>query len=140
MELEFSLRANPVVTRDGKRHDVLMDVKFQAKGSEVAGAELEQKRQDAARNWLIAQGTKHGFELIQEESLMTDEPFYQLDINGYQQNVLKGPNHEKPVLYSTVDFSGVLRITDIALFREALKKGFGKSKAFGCGLLLLKKR
>lgn len=33
--LDFQLRANPVITRDGKRSDVMMDAKYHAKASGV---------------------------------------------------------------------------------------------------------
>ncbi|MDH5718652.1 MAG: type I-E CRISPR-associated protein Cas6/Cse3/CasE [Spirochaetia bacterium] len=38
-----------------------------------------------------------------------------------------------------VDFSGILRVTDPDKFRFTLTNGIGRAKAFGCGLLLLKR-
>ncbi len=38
----------------------------------------------------------------------------------------------------TVNFDGVLSVSDPNLMRELMKKGIGPAKAFGCGLLLIK--
>jgi len=47
----------------------------------------------------------------------------------------------KPATFptSTVDFQGILTVTDPELFRKALYEGLGKSKAFGCGLMLVRR-
>ncbi len=36
-------------------------------------------------------------------------------------------------------FVGKLQITDLSGFEQALFKGIGRSKAFGCGLLMIKR-
>jgi len=40
--------------------------------------------------------------------------------------------------YSTVDYKGILNVTDVAKFKETLEIGVGRAKALGCGLLLIK--
>ncbi|MBD1581975.1 type I-E CRISPR-associated protein Cas6/Cse3/CasE [Pseudoalteromonas sp. S16_S37] len=58
------------------------------------------------------------------------------DIYAYQQHqVAKGKNQ---IRFSTVDITGQLEVTDPEKFTEALFNGIGRSKAFGCGLLLIK--
>jgi CRISPR system Cascade subunit CasE len=39
----------------------------------------------------------------------------------------------------TVRYDGLLRITDPDAFRETLIRGIGPAKAFGCGLMLVKR-
>jgi CRISPR system Cascade subunit CasE len=39
------------------------------------------------------------------------------------------------VTLDTATFEGVLRVTDVARFREVLLDGLGRGKAYGCGLL-----
>ncbi|MBL7000104.1 MAG: type I-E CRISPR-associated protein Cas6/Cse3/CasE [Gammaproteobacteria bacterium] len=46
-------------------------------------------------------------------------------------------NHN--VGFSAVDFTGVLTVTDVDLFKVALFNGIGRSKAFGCGMLLIRR-
>ncbi|WP_225391738.1 type I-E CRISPR-associated protein Cas6/Cse3/CasE, partial [Escherichia coli] len=39
---------------------------------------------------------------------------------------------------SSVDYTGMLTVTDPGLFLQRLSQGYGKSRAFGCGLMLIK--
>lgn len=41
--------------------------------------------------------------------------------------------------FSSVDFTGELQITDAEKFRHTLFNGLGRAKAFGCGLLMVKR-
>jgi CRISPR system Cascade subunit CasE len=43
------------------------------------------------------------------------------------------------IRFSAVDFSGELLVTDPKLFQQALFDGLGHAKAFGCGLLLVRR-
>ena len=40
-------------------------------------------------------------------------------------------------LHSTVDYQGVLTVTDPIRFHEAFTRGIGSAKAFGFGLLVI---
>ena len=59
-----------------------------------------------------------------------------LIVEGYEQH--RGKRGE--LRFSTVDFSGSLRVVDPAVLRTALFSGVGHAKAhnkaFGCGFLL----
>ena len=61
-----------------------------------------------------------------------------LNVEGYEQH--RGKRGE--LRFSTVDFSGSLRVVDPAVLRTALFSGVGHAKAhakaFGCGLLLIR--
>ena len=74
--------------------------------------------------WLGARAQKLGFTL-DDESLFID---------GYERH--RGKSDE--LRFSTVDFSGRLRVTDPAALKRTLVEGVGHGKAFGCGLLLLR--
>lgn len=41
--------------------------------------------------------------------------------------------------YSSLDLTGKISVTDIDLFQKLLKDGIGKSKAFGCGLMMIQR-
>ena len=41
--------------------------------------------------------------------------------------------------FSTVDFSGELQVTDVQKFEQALFQGIGRAKAFGYGLLVIRR-
>jgi len=38
-----------------------------------------------------------------------------------------------------MDFAGVLKVEDSGLFAESLITGIGPAKAFGCGLMLIRR-
>lgn len=138
--LRFDLRANPVVTphaHDGKRsrHDVVMQEKkrlLRERGlarwqdwqddDKPALYEIVRKTCGA---WLRSRASRLGFQ-VDEESLAVD---------GYQRHSEK----DGRLRFSTVDFSGELTVINPTAFAVALRDGLGHSKAFGCGLLLVRR-
>ena len=134
----FQLRANPVVTisSDGKsaRHDVVMQRKkilLAERGltrwQEWRGHDkpaLYELVSDCCGQWLLARGPRSGFEIATESLL----------VESYAQHSEKRGR----LRFSTVDFSGELRVTDPEAFSATLCAGIGHAKAFGCGLLLVR--
>jgi len=149
-QLDFQLRANPVVCRIKKRSDVLMNAKFQAKAQGIASEKWWGLQVDAAQAWLEKQGVQHGFRLV---APAMDDFAVWADPDGtdelaspgvsvltYQQHRFQRRQGESPIAYSSVDYAGSLVITDSARFTEALFNGIGKSKSLGCGMLMVKRR
>ncbi|MBK4715934.1 MULTISPECIES: type I-E CRISPR-associated protein Cas6/Cse3/CasE [Tenebrionibacter/Tenebrionicola group] len=134
MQLDFQLRANPVITRAKKRSDVLMDAKFQAKKQGLDATAIQALQQQAATDWLIRQGERHGFKPI-----LPDDMALWSGVRAYEQHRFVRRPGEKPVLFSSVDYVGRLTVTDPVAFSLALSGGIGKSKALGCGLMLIKR-
>lgn len=136
--LAFDLRANAVVSRPtdgkGRRHDVVMDQKRRlmqerslAKWSDWDRDErppLYQLVHAAGRQWLAQRAQACGFEL--DGSL--------LRADAYQQHRIKDK-----VRFTSIDFSGELVVTDPSRLKTALLGGIGHAKAFGCGLLLVRR-
>ena len=151
--LSFQLCANPVITKkdaDGKsrRHDVVMQAKKQllaehglsqkAKWKDWKGEsdkpllyELVQKHCAA---WLDGVAKRNGFEIARTDK---DEPQRKLRVDAYEQS--KASKRDHLIQFSAVDFSGELLVTDPELFQQALFNGLGHAKAFGCGLLLVRR-
>jgi len=133
--LAFTLIANPVVARkrEGNRHsakhDVWMDAKKQAKEKGLAEGELIEFCENSVKEWLIRQGSRSGFEICKKEIL----------IDGYLQNCFYKGKGIRPIRFSSIHFEGVLTVTDPDVFVAMLGKGLGKSKAFGCGLMLIRR-
>lgn len=154
--LAFRLRASPVVRRgervDGKknkrvhRHDVVMDATRRlAEGGGVP--DLTTLARDAGLDWLEAQGQRSGFrvvnapvERIGEDGLIEAEPTRNaaVRVEGYRQHriVRRGAT---AIRFSTLEFEGLLEVSDPARFLEKVAAGFGPQKAFGCGLMLLRR-
>jgi len=132
--LSFMLRANPVVTsgKSGKRHDVVMHEKRQIGyksmplNNRPSHQELVEK---SGRKWLVACAERHGFSVDAGR----------LVIDGYRLYSAGKAATKTPIRFGTVDFQGVLQVVEPGLFKKALETGIGKSKAFGCGLMLVRR-
>ncbi len=132
--LSFSLRANPTHTRKTdsenskkrKRDDVVMHLKHLYKKSNPGDMPSEAELvQEAGEQWIIRQGARHGFEVLTVRA------------DNYRQPRLGGKG--KDIHFSTLDFTGLLRISEPEAFAQALYQGIGPAKAFGCGLLLVRR-
>jgi CRISPR system Cascade subunit CasE len=188
-QLGFDCRVNPVIARQGKKHDVVMDAQLQflqalVKSSQLqsslsgkpdkgaykklllteGGKSLNDRLTEALANdrryaerlqqistlaeklewaikahidtmledWLKRQGEQHGFAL-----LIDDAGLCKLQNSAYAWHGLNSKG--KKAGFSSVDFTGQLQITDVEKFEQALFRGIGRSKAFGCGLLIIRK-
>ena len=134
----FELRANPVVTirnAAGKaaRHDVVMQEKARLlKGKQLTRwADWQTPDRPALPNLVQRTCSQWLQARCQQLGIALDEPT--LRVEGYAQH--RGKNDA--LRFSTIDFSGSLRVVDAAALRQALIAGVGHAKAFGCGLLLI---
>lgn len=120
----FKLRANPTVTREGRRHDVVMDRK-RALGAKRP-TNIAEIWEEAGRDWLCARAARLGFTVLG------------LKADAYRVHRIPRPGAAAPVSFASLDLSGRLRVEDPAKLRAALVSGVGHGKAWGCGLLLVK--
>jgi len=147
--LSFSLRANPVAqikqdrseqeqlqhaeqrkvrglpektTKKRVHHDVVMHLKksLPEEINDYSQGELEQI---AGEKWLSQKAEKHGFRVLS------------VFAQGYQQHHFK----KRQISLATLDFEGVLQVTDPDKFRQTLFNGLGRAKAFGCGLMMVRR-
>lgn len=134
--LSFTLRANPVrKKRDEQkkqhRHDVVMEVKSRL---ESEGTPRHQRPgepeiiQNAGFVWLASRGDACGFHLTEHEVIC----------DGYMQNRFRKPKGNHDVRFSTIEFTGLLTVTNPAAFVSTLYSGIGPEKGFGCGLMIVK--
>lgn len=191
--LAFDCRVNPVVARQGKKHDVVMDAQLQFllsllkahgletllsakpdKGeykkllltnggdaldrdlTELLAADLRYAERlsqissltdklewaikagvdQSLEIWMKKQGERCGFALMTDDNGLT-----QLQNSAYTWHGLpqKATKKGEKAGFSSVDFTGELQITDPEKFRQTLFQGMGRSKAFGCGLLMVRR-
>jgi len=60
-------------------------------------------------------------------------------VDGYQQQSGRKKSSNKAIRHSTLDFTGTLSVVEPEKFIQALYKGIGPAKAFGCGLMLVRR-
>ncbi|WP_220681452.1 type I-E CRISPR-associated protein Cas6/Cse3/CasE [Methanofollis formosanus] len=134
--LGFSLRANPIRAKRNeegkqKRCDVVMDAKTVLKESGCSPDAMPSQPvlvQKEGFSWLASRGEAAGFAV--DEGMVRAE--------GYRQHRFKKPRGKNWISISTIDFTGVLTVTDPDRFEEALYGGIGPAKSFGCGLVLIR--
>ncbi|EKD50815.1 MAG: CRISPR-associated CSE3 family protein [uncultured bacterium] len=145
-QLEFALRANPIVSHkiDGKAHrdDVIMHEKKKLlterglqRWSDWPNSDPEKPLlydlvQSTCVHWLEKRAEGNGFKLVS-----THDGSKTIRVDGYTQHMAG----KKEISFTTVDFTGELVVTNPELFKKTLFNGMGKAKAFGCGLMLIKR-
>lgn len=133
-QLAFRLRANPTVARrvEGARHsprsDVLMAAKKLFPPGQRTSPECVQAMDQAARDWLHTRAEALGFRLPMDP-----------EVGAYRQHVLQKPGRRDAIQYSSVDYEGLLEVADLGRLIETLAHGVGRAKAFGCGLMLIRR-
>ena len=143
--LAFCLRANPVVASKvalapeqrairarGKKIDIVMralhavpETDWNAKTGRAF--QRDSIAAEVGVKWLAGQGVKAGFKLARVPV-----------VDGYNQFPIER-RKGRPAGFSVLNFSGELEIDDPAAFLERLPKGFGSAKAFGNGLMLIRR-
>lgn len=146
--LAFTLRANATVAksagrgRRGKPCDVVMDAIREVPAGARATARTEAVER-AGRAWLEAQGTRTGFALAESAEEPEDEDAtatgrrVALRVTGYR--TLRVDHAGPTARIGVLDFEGVLEVRNPVAFTSALAQGFGRAKAFGCGLMLVRR-
>jgi len=137
--VRFDLRVNPTITasKTGKRHDVLMHAKHQAKAEGLVPDEIAKRIESSGRQWLMERPM--GIRIIVDPDDLPDGLADSLIVSRYQQHRVSARKHEKQLMFSSVDYSGMAEVTDPNALRKTLLEGIGRSKAFGCGLLLVRR-
>lgn len=113
----FRLRANPCVTRNGKRLGLL--------------------RLEEQETWIERKGERHGFSLPQLASFdLSDSLQERVDVRISQEQMLRGNQHSgNAVRIFAVLYDGILTVTEPGNFRDTLQTGIGHGKVMGLGLL-----
>lgn len=138
--LAFSLRVNPVRARREpdpekkrgrvKRDDVVMCAKQEIKAATIPNDERPSEAelvQASGINWLRERAGRCGFSIGPAE----------VRADGYRQHWIK--RAPKDIRFSTIDFEGRMTVTDPQALLNAMSTGIGPAKAFGCGLLLIRR-
>jgi CRISPR system Cascade subunit CasE len=146
--LAFRLRANPTIAirTEGKTRGVRHDVVMHALRPVTKGARAVPRNRElgwsavdaetppalgAPLQWLQRQGERHGFSVDGAAALSYATVRIPRDLAPQPRR--------QDIRFGAVDLDGVLTLNDPAAFLSAVCHGFGRAKAFGCGLMLIKR-
>lgn len=147
--LAFILRANATKDRRGRPHDqitpetrhgprkdrrvdiVMHAMREQRLEGRTTGPKSRAARRmvvagEAAQVWLAGQGERRGFSV------------YQLVVDDYRVGKVKRRGG-KEATFGMLDLRGLLTVRNPEIFTSALFAGFGRAKAYGCGLMLVRR-
>ena len=141
--LAFALRANATRTRksgrltpSGKEHkqhiDLVMDAIHPLPPGRESGDRAAARMgaaQEVATGWLAGQGARAGFAPLE------------VTAGDYSVSALPGHVGKRrgQPQFGILDLTGVIAVTDPAAFLAQLAQGFGRARAFGCGLMLIRR-
>lgn len=94
---------------------------------------LKAATDSALETWLTDRGKTHGFTVVRDDK----RDLLKFQAEGYRWHAL--PKKGRTAGFSSIDFEGEIEVTDLAPFVEALFTGIGPAKAFGCGLMLVRR-
>jgi CRISPR system Cascade subunit CasE len=136
--LAFNLRVNPVMAearpgKRGKRRDVVTRAIAALPAQphpEKRRAERFAAMQAAAGKWLAHQGTQSGFspEPQADRLRVDEEDWVQIPHSG-----------GRVISFLAIGLQGVLTVDNPVKFLTRLACGFGAARAFGCGLMLIRR-
>jgi CRISPR system Cascade subunit CasE len=88
--------------------------------------------QAAGSAWLRARAESSGFALREVQTAGYDQVEIPRDATARNAKQL-------PIRFSVLDLEGELEVADPAIFLAAIAAGFGRARAFGCGLMLIRR-
>jgi CRISPR system Cascade subunit CasE len=135
--LRFVLRANMArsipVEIDGKLKSKKVDILAKALAARMPGEDKWDVIRQTTIDWLKFQSS-NSIEVSERDFEVRNQLLTVPHRNATQQH-----NRTGDITYASAEISGVLRITDPETFKAKMFSGFGKMKAFGNGLLLVKR-
>ena len=134
----FRLHANPVVSEPRERkpyrmckHDIITNALRTHPQSERHRL-FDETVRTRGFSWLDAQGRTKGFAVQPKE----------VRIHSYRRHEIERRTRRKNgrannPRYATLDFEGMLTVTSRSKLLRAIADGFGSSRTWGCGLMLI---
>lgn len=99
---------------------------------ELLNSALKSNVDKTLEGWFVNKGEKNGFELVRDEKMN----YLKFQAESYRWHSLTKKG--KSAGFSSVDFDGVLKVTEPDSFMKTLFNGIGPAKSFGCGLMLVR--
>ena len=94
---------------------------------------LKAAADSSLETWLTERGKTHGFAVVRDDK----RKLLMFQAEGYRWHAL--PKKGRSAGFSSVDFEGEIEVSNPNLLVESLFTGIGPAKAFGCGLMLIRR-
>lgn len=132
MTLQFSLRANATIKKDSSYHDVVMNYKHELEHEKGIPREEWPAESvieyEAGLEWLKKRDSKNGFRINEDA----------FQIQRHETIRFEKKESGRTVHLGVLDMTGLLKVLNVESFLETLRNGLGRSKTYGCGLMLVK--
>jgi CRISPR system Cascade subunit CasE len=122
----FRLRANPIRNVRDERQSTDDPLR--------RGSRVPLIKESDQRDWLLSRSVALGFEVVLGASGAANLSVTQ---SRKQKFGRRSDGDARTVTLQTVQYDGVLEVTDASALRRALTGGIGGAKGYGCGLLTL---
>lgn len=124
-KLFFDLRADFEKRSKSKKNRKSIAFSYAKKiKKEGSSAKKDQINLGASREWFEQHSKEYGF-IVRDYQIIGDD-FYDFK-----------STEGRRVTFNSLDFHGVLEITDPVLFLKTYSEGIGKSRCYGCGMFLV---
>ena len=122
-------RSGPASHRTDIVTDALLSLREQRRHVDERGhvpvTERRAAEKAVATLWLARQGEKSGFAVER------------VDVESYRRRHLRRPGGLDAII-GILNLTGIVRLTGVEEFTTRLQHGFGRARAFGCGLMLIR--
>lgn len=132
-KLAFRLRANPRISSRSEcgrrvKHDHIQNVRMMSRAVDGSIPSVAEILPSASHGWISRQGERSGFSVALD----------QMVADCYVQQ--RFPRNSGGVVsFRSLDYRGILTVTDVDAFINAVHAGFGGSRAYGFGMMLVTK-
>lgn len=125
--LHFDLKASPTVSVNRKHHDLVYH--YLIKHPEAKERHRGALTTELVHGWLTRQGERCGF-TVEQDSFRVDR---------YEKERFTKVGKKSQVTITVAEMCGVLTVTDPKAFCDMLSFGIGRSKGYGCGLMMIRR-
>lgn len=114
-----------------------MHAKYQARAEGLPPYKIAERVEASSRQWLAKRSM--GLRILLDPNDLPDGLADSVIVSRYQQHRVRARKHEEQLMFSSVNYSGMAEVIDPNALRKTLFEGVGRCKAFGCGLLLVRR-
>lgn len=140
--LAFSMRVNPIVCLNNKKHEVVMNLKHRLRSEGREIPDHGTLAHMAAQEWLNRRAEPNGFR-YDTDALRVDahqnHSFVKSRDRKKHRSASDDERRRQRVSVSGLDLAGTLEVTEPEAFKRVLFNGLGSAKGFGFGLMMVRR-